>query len=123
MSRCLYSNVSKVPYHMLLLVHVSEAAKMAALSHTSCLQEVPTILQLGAILNTQVAFVKVQVTLQQVESNTAMITCSLYLNNHKNRLIDNLIPEMKSLNNDWYKCTNSLIVFYERICAFVPVII
>ena len=49
MSRCLYSNVSKVPYHILLLVHVSEAAKMAALSHTSCPQDVPTTLQLGAI--------------------------------------------------------------------------
>ena len=33
-----------------------------------------TTLQLGAILNIQVAFVKVKVTLQQVESNTAMIT-------------------------------------------------
>ena len=38
---------------------------MAALSHTSCLQEMPTTLQLGAILNIQVVFVKVKVTLQQ----------------------------------------------------------
>ena len=64
MSICLCSNVSKVPYHILLLAYVSEAAKIAALSHTSCLQEVPTTLQLGAILNIQVAFIRVQVTLQ-----------------------------------------------------------
>ena len=69
MSRCPYSNVSKVPYHILLLLHVFEAAKMAALSHTSCLQEVPTTLQLGAILNIQVAFIKAEVTLQQIEMN------------------------------------------------------
>ena len=47
-----------------------------------------------------------------VESNTAMITYFLYLNNHQNRLKGNLIPEMKSLNNGWYKYTNSLIEKY-----------
>ena len=94
MSRCLYSNVSKVPYHILLLVHVSEAAKVAALSHTSCLQEVPTTLeaakmaalsytsclqevpttlQLEAILNIQVAFVKVQVTPQHYFPSKSMV--------------------------------------------------
>ena len=50
---------------------------MATLSHTSCLQEVPTTLQLGEILNIQVAFVKVQVTLQQArllfEANTTVV--------------------------------------------------
>ena len=44
-----------------------------------------------------------------VESNTAMITYVLYLKNHKNRLIASIIPEMKSLNNDWYKYINSLV--------------
>ena len=43
-----------------------------------------------------------------VESNTAMITYFLYLKNHKNRLIASIIPEMKMLNNDWYKYMNSL---------------
>ena len=43
-----------------------------------------------------------------VESNTAMITYHLYLKNHKNRLIASIIPEMKSLNNDWYKYINSV---------------
>ena len=47
-----------------------------------------------------------------VESNTAMITYYLYLKNHKNRLIASIIPEMKSLNNDWHKYINSLIEKY-----------
>ena len=47
-----------VPYHILLLVHAFQVAKMALLSHTSCLQEAPTTLQLEAIFNIQVAFMK-----------------------------------------------------------------
>ena len=43
-----------------------------------------------------------------VESNTAMITYFLYLKNHTSRLIASIVPEMKSLNNDWYKYINSL---------------
>ena len=50
-----------------------------------------------------------------VESNTAMITFFLYLKNHKNRLIANIIPGMKSLNNDWYKYINSFIEKYLSI--------
>ena len=41
-----------------------------------------------------------------------MITYFLYLKNHKNRLIASIIPEMKSLNNDWYKYKSSLIEKY-----------
>ena len=46
------------------------------------------------------------------ESNTALITYYLYLKNHKNRLIASIIPEMKSLNNDWHKYINSVIETY-----------
>ena len=54
-----------------------------------------------------------------------MITCFLYLKNHKNKLIANLTPEMKSLNNDWYKYTNCLTEKYllndeiqESACSY-----
>ena len=50
--------------------------------------------------------------LLSVESNTAMITYFLYLKNHKNRSIASIIPEIHSLNNDWYKYINSLIEKY-----------
>ena len=41
-----------------------------------------------------------------------MITYFLYLKNHKNRLIVSIVPEMKSLNKDWYKYINPLIEKY-----------